>query len=199
MNVQLLRRRFTAEEYHRMARAGVFSEDDRVELLEGEIVKMTPIGSRHAACVSRLTHLFTSTVGQRAIVWLQNPVRLGPDSEPQPDLALLRSRTDFYAPAHPGPDDVLLLIEVAETAEYDRTVKIPLYARAGIPTVWVVELSTEQIEVYTEPSPEGYRGVRRLQRGQVISLEAFPGVGVAVDTILGHLARPDHPAEGEAR
>lgn len=186
MNVQLLRRRFTAEEYHRMARAGVFSEDDRVELIEGEIIEMTPIGSRHAACVRRLDHLFTSRLGQQVTVSVQNPLHLGPHSEPQPDLALLRQRTDFYAEAHPGPDDVLLVIEVAETsAEYDRTVKIPLYARAGIPTVWVVELSTEQIEVYTEPSPEGYRAVRRFQRGQAIPFEAFPGVGVTVAAILG--------------
>lgn len=186
MTVQLLRRRFTVEEYHRMAEAGVFSEDDRVELIQGEIVMMTPIGSRHASCVGRLAHIFFSAVGQRAIVWVQNPVRLGLDSEPQPDLALLRPRPDFYAQAHPGPADVWLVVEVADTsADFDRTVKLPLYARAGIPTAWLVDLSTESVEVYTEPTPEGYRSVRRNQRGQAISLEAFPDISLAVDAVLG--------------
>lgn len=186
MSVQLLRRRFTVEEYHRMARAGIFSEDDRMELIEGEIVMMAPIGSRHASCVGRLTHLLASTVGQQAIVWVQNPIRLGPDSEPQPDVALLRPRPDFYAEAHPGPEDVLLVIEVAETsADSDRSVKIPLYARAGIQSAWIVDLSTGGIEAYAEPMPDGYRRFRRIQRGQTISLGAFPEVTLAVDTILG--------------
>lgn len=136
MSVQLLRRSFTVEEYHRMAEAGILREDDRVELLEGEIVEMTPIGSRHAACVDRLNQLGVRGVGPRAIVRVQSPVRLGERSEPQPDLTLLRARPDFYAHAHPGPADVLLIIEVAEaSADADRTVKMPLYARAAIPEV----------------------------------------------------------------
>lgn len=186
MNVQLLRRRFTAEEYHRMARAGVFSEDDRVELIEGEIIEMTPIGARHAACVRRLDHLFTSRLGQQVTVSVQNPLHLGPHSEPQPDLALLRPRLDFYAQAHPGPADAWLVVEVADTsADFDRTVKIPLYARAGISTVWLIDLSTESIDVHSDPTPEGFRSVQRVQRGQTIPLQAFPDISVPVDTILG--------------
>lgn len=186
MAVQLLRRRFTVEEYHRMAQAGIFSEDDRVELIEGEIVAMTPIGSRHAACVGRLTHIFASIVGERAIVWVQNPLRLGPDSEPQPDLALLRLRADFYAEAHPGPEDVLLVVEVAETsAEYDRTVKLPLYARSGIREVWLVDLATVSVEVCSDPTPGGYQRVRSIRRGERLSLGAFPPMELAADDLLG--------------
>lgn len=186
MPVSLLRRQFTVEEYHRMAQAGVFSEDDRVELIQGEIVMMTPIGSRHASCVGRLTHLLVSRVGDRAVVWVQNPIRLGPDSEVQPDLALLRPRSDFYRHAHPGPEDVLLIIEIADTTVgSDRSVKIPLYARAGIPAVWLIDLSSECIEVYTEPTPNGWGDVRRFERGNSISLHAFPEITLAVETILG--------------
>lgn len=116
MAVRLLRRSFTVEEYYRMAQAGILTEDDRVELIEGEIIKMTPLGSRHAACVDRLTQLFSARIRGQAIVRVQNPIRLSERSEPQPDLALLRFRPDFYATAHPGPQDVLMVVEVAETS-----------------------------------------------------------------------------------
>jgi Uma2 family endonuclease len=185
MAVQLLKHKFTVEEYHKMAEAGVFSEDDHVELLEGEIVKMTPIGSRHAACVARLTALFSKLQG-KAIVWIQNPIRLDEHSEPQPDLALLRPRADFYAQIHPGPEEVLLLIEVAETsAESDRAVKIPLYAEAGIREAWLVNLQEELVEVHRKPSSQGYGEVKQAQRGQRLALEAFPKVDLAVEDILG--------------
>lgn len=185
MSILLLRRRFTVEDYHRMAQVGIFTEDDRVELLEGDIVMMTPIGSRHASCVARLTHLFTSALGQRAIVWVQNPLRLRADSEPQPDLALLRPRADFYATAHPGPEDVWLVVEVAETsADDDRAVKVPLYARSGIPAVWLVDLSSDRVEVYTGPTPEGYRTVQTVDRGHALALDAFPELTIPVDPLL---------------
>ncbi len=135
MTARLLKRLFTIEEYHKMAQAGILTEDDRAELIEGEIVEMAPIGSRHAACVARLTALL-SRVQDRAILWVQNPIRLGEHSEPQPDVALLSLRPDFYAQAHPGPQDVLLLVEVAETSPGDdREVKLFLYARAAISEV----------------------------------------------------------------
>ena len=124
-----------------MGQAGILGEDDRLELLEGEIVEMAPIGSRHQSVVDRLTRLFSNRVGDAAVVRVQGPVRLGDDSEPQPDLLLLRRRADFYATAHPGPEDVLLLVEVPDTStEYDREVKLPLYARHGIAEVWLVGL-----------------------------------------------------------
>src|SRR3990170_251848 len=159
MSVRLLTRRFTVEEYYRMAQAGILSENDRVELIEGAIVEMAAIGSRHAACVGRLTAVF-SAAQTGGIAWVQNPIRLGRHSEPQPDLALLRPRPDFYAQAHPGPEDVLLVVEVADTSvESDRGVKVPLYARAGIAAAWLVDLAGERLIVHAAPAPEGYRAV----------------------------------------
>ena len=186
MSVQLLRRSFTVEEYYRMARVGILTEDDRVELIEGEIIKMTPVGSRHAACVDRLTHLFSASVRGQAIVRVQNPVRLSERSEPQPDLALLRFRPDFYASSHPGPQDVLLVIEVAETSlELDREIKLPLYARSGIAEAWLVDLAGQQLEVCLRPTPRGYEEVRRVGRGARVRSQAFPDLDLGVDEILG--------------
>ncbi|WP_376790048.1 Uma2 family endonuclease [Thermoflexus sp.] len=186
MSVQVQRRLFTVEEYHRMAEVGILSEDDRVELIEGELIAMSPIGSRHAACVKRLVRLLDRAVGERAIVSAQDPIRLGRHSEPQPDVALLRYRPDFYASAHPGPEDVLLIVEVAETsADYDRTVKIPLYARHGIPEAWLVDLTEAHVEIYRQPSPQGYRELHIVHRGETISPALIPGLTVGIDEILG--------------
>ncbi|MBI2917808.1 MAG: Uma2 family endonuclease [Chloroflexi bacterium] len=186
MAVSLVRRRFTADEYHRMAQAGVLTEDDRVELLEGEIVEMTPKGTRHAACVRRLDHLLSAAARGNTSISVQNPIRLAEHSEPQPDLALLRPRADFYADAHPGPEDILLVVEVADaTADYDRTVKVPLYARAGIAEVWLVDLAGGQVEVYRSPSTEGYREMRGTRRGEALTPQALPGTKLHVDEVLG--------------
>jgi hypothetical protein len=186
MAVQLLKRRFTVADYHRMAAAGILSEDDRVELIEGEIVAMSPIGSRHAACVMRLTELLSPQVVGRAHVNVQNPIRLGEHSEPQPDLALLRRRQDFYASSHPGPEDVLLIIEVADqSAAVDREVKVPLYARFGVPEVWLVDLVSERVEVYREPGAGGYAQKLTLARGEVVSPKAFSELRLAVADVLG--------------
>lgn len=186
MVVQVAKRLFTVDEYYQMAQAGILSEDDRVELIEGEIVEMTPIGSRHAACADRLNQFFSERVRGRAIIRVQNPIRLSEYSEPQPDLALLQPRSDFYAQAHPEPENVLLVVEVAETsADSDRSVKVPLYARAGVPEVWLVDLAGECIESYRKPSPKGYGEVRRMWRGEHFSPQAFPDVKLAVDDVLG--------------
>lgn len=186
MPVRLLTRRFTVDEYHRMAQAGVLSEDDRVELIEGAVVEMAAIGSRHAGCVNRLLRLIHPRAVERAVVSAQNPVRLNQYSEPQPDLSILRPRADFYTSGHPGPDDVLLLIEVAETsAEADREVKVPLYARAGIKEVWLVDLEGDVIEVHRRPSAEGSPEARRVCRGEDLSPEAFPDLVLAAEAILG--------------
>lgn len=179
------RRLFTVDEFVRMAQADVFRPDDRLELLEGEILQMTPIGSAHAACVARLTHIF-SRLADRAVLFVQNPVRLSERSLPQPDLALLRPREDFYAAAHPGPSDVLLLVEVADTTlAYDRDVKVPLYAQAGIAEVWVVDLEGRVVWVYREPGAGGYGWVRRFGPGERLDLAAFPDFGVAAKEVLG--------------
>jgi len=186
MAVEALRRRFTVDEYHRMGEAGIFTEGDRVELVDGEILGMTPIGSLHAACVDRLNRLLVLSAGEQASVRVQSPISLGPDSEPQPDLTLLRPRHDFYASAHPRPGDVLLVVEVADTTlAFDRAVKVPLYARTGIPEVWVVDLPGEAVEVYRRPASGRYAEFRRFVRGKQIVLETFPDLTVAVNDVLG--------------
>lgn len=168
-----------------MAEAGILHEDDRVELIEGEIVQMTPIGRRHAACVAELNRLLVPAVGQRALLWPQNPITLPNDTEPQPDIVLLRPRADRYLHDDAHPEDVLLLIEVADTSQqYDRLVKVPLYGRSGVPEVWIVDLPSEVIEVYRDPTPSGYAQARRAARGGAISPVAFPDIVLSVDTIL---------------
>ena len=186
MAVQVLRHRFTVEDYHRMGEAGILSADHRVELIDGEIVVMTPIGSPHAGEVNRLNRLFVVRLGDRAVVTVQNPVVFPPDSEPQPDLAILRPRPDFYGRLHPRPEDVLLIIEVGDTSlGYDRTVKAPLYARAGIPELWIIDLEGECVEVYRQPAAGAYQQVQRFPRGQSVAPQAFPDLRLAVDGILG--------------
>lgn len=186
MSVELLRRKFTVKQYHQMAQSGILKEDDRVELLRGEIVEMSPIGRRHAACVNRLNALFNKRLTDLVIVAVQNPVELDDNSEPQPDIALLRLRDDFYEAGHPQVEDVLLLVEVADTTiEFDREVKIPLYAEAGISEVWVVDINGQYLEVYLQPSLKGYQIIQKYYRGQSLTIQAFPDVSFTVDEVLG--------------
>jgi hypothetical protein len=169
-----------------MATTGIFGEDDRVELIDGEIVTMTPIGSRHAGAVNRLLNLFLPLqAAQTTQLSIQNPIRLSEHSEPQPDLALLRSRLDFYASSHPRPQDVFLIVEVAETsAGSDRQIKLPLYAKAGIPEVWLIDLMAEQIEVFRDPGPTGYQITTTLLKGDIVVPLAFPTLTLPIDAIL---------------
>ena len=186
MATQVIRRRFTVNEYYLMAQAGILHEDDRVELLEGEIVEMAAIGSRHAACVKRLNRILSEGLGGRAIVGIQDPVRLGEHSEPQPDLTLLRPRPDFYSESHPESADVMLLVEVADTSEdYDREVKMPLYARYGITEAWLVDLSSRSIEIYRDPVPEGYRDIQLAMPGRSIAPQAFPDLELVAEKVFG--------------
>jgi Uma2 family endonuclease len=186
MSVQIARHCFTVAEYERMGAAGIFSADERVELIEGEIVEMSPIGKRHAACVARLTQLLGPPSQGRAILWVQNPVRLNDYSEPQPDVALLRPRADFYEQSLPGPSDVLLVVEVADTTlEYDRQIKLPLYARAGIPEAWLVNLPEERIEVYSDPAGGEYQTVRSYARGKRLQSHTLAALRVSVSKALG--------------
>jgi Uma2 family endonuclease len=187
MAVTLRRRRFTLDEYHRMGEAGILGEDDRVELIEGEIVEMTPIGSRHASTVARIQHFFSRRLGDRAIVWTQNPLILRAlVSEPQPDVILLAPRTDFYESGHPEPPDVRLLIEVADSSLlYDRRTKIPLYARAGVPEVWLANVDAHGVDLHRRPSSGGYADVRSPDRGAPFSPLAFPDIVVTVADLLG--------------
>jgi len=186
MGGQVAKHLFTTDEFHRMGSAGLFSEDDRVELLEGEIIEMSPIGSRHAGCVAALNGLFRDRLKRAAIVWVQNPVVLGRRSEPQPDLALLRPRKDGYRTQLPEPPDVLLIVEVMDTShEHDRGPKLRAYAAAGIPEVWLVDLVDEGIEVCREPAMHRYRQIARYRRGQRLSPTAFAPRVFRVTEILG--------------
>ena len=186
MSVPLKRYHFNVAEFYRMADAGILTEDDRVELIEGEIIEMSPIGSRHASCVATLTEQLVEKMGDEAFVWAQNPVRLNDFSEPQPDVSLLRRRDDRYRQSHPTPDDVLLLVEVSDTtAAYDKRVKIPLYARAGIIEVWVIDLTQEKIEVYARPVGGSYQQFAEFERGESVASATVHGLTLAVEEIVG--------------
>jgi Uma2 family endonuclease len=172
---------FTVAEYEAMGRAGVLPGGARLELLRGEIVEMTPIGSMHASIVNRLTRLLVSGLGDRAVVAVQNPVVLGDLSEPQPDLAVLRPRADFYAAAHPRPGAVLLVIEVADTTgSWDRRVKRPLYAAAGVPEVWIVDVADRVVEVALEPAGDLYQRVVQAGVDTAVAPAAFPDLSINV-------------------
>lgn len=180
------RHRLSVRDYYRMAEAEILGPDERVELIEGEIVEMAPIGSGHGGTANRLTRRLVMAVGERGVVAVGNPLRLSDDSEPQPDLLVLRPRADDYAGAHPTPPDVLLLIEVADsTLRTDRIVKLPLYARHGIPEVWIVNLPEGIIETYRDPDGEAWRATRRAGRDEVLEPALLPGLRVAVAEVLG--------------
>ena len=181
IEVEIPRRRFTVDEYHRMAEVGIFHPDERVELIEGEIVQMAPIGPRHAGCVINVNRLFVTRLGDRAVVSPQNPVVIQPRSEPQPDLLLLRRRAVSYSREHPTPEDVLLAVEVAETTvRFDRLVKSRLYARAGIAEFWLFLTNEAVVEVYRGPGSDAYTSVTEHRAGQMLSPLAFPDVGFTV-------------------
>ena len=179
------RRRFTVAEYYAMADIGILEENDRIELLDGDLIVMPPIGDWHAASVDRFTNSLPPQLQGRAIVRVQNPTRLNDNSEPQPDIMLLRWRDDFYQGGHPGPADVLLLIEVSDTSvDYDRSAKLSAYARAHIPEVWIVTRQDRRIETYTEPIESEYSSVRYTGPGENISPQAFPDVVLEVDRLI---------------
>src|SRR5689334_19826107 len=185
MAVEVKRWALTVDDYIRMLAAGILTEDDRVELIEGEIIQMSPIGDRHAACVKKGNALFNRLVGQQAIVSVQDPIRLDNYSEPQPDLALLELRQDYYAQAKPTPADVLLIVEVADSSiDYDRRIKVPLYARAAIPIVWLVDLNADAIEIYSQPANGAYQALQTVGRGDRLTLEPLPNLILMADDIL---------------
>jgi Uma2 family endonuclease len=184
--VQITRYSFTVADYQLMGQVGIFSEDDRVELVCGEIVKLSPIGEPHAACVGRLTQTLILLLRRSAIVWVQNPIVLDDYSEPQPDVAVLKPRADFYGQAHPRPEDVLLVIEVSDTTlGYDRSIKVPIYARSGIPETWIVNLPEEHIEVYADPAGGIYQTVKSYACGEEVQSHTLASLRLPVSQILG--------------
>jgi Uma2 family endonuclease len=185
-NPWVTRRKFDVGEYYRLAEAGILREDDRVELIEGEIVQMVPIGSGHSGTVNRLNYALLRAAGDRAVVTVQNPLRLSDTSEPIPDFLVLRPRPDFYADSHPTAADVLVLIEVAQSSlRYDRGVKLPLYARHGVPEVWIVDLAGRVVEVHRKPGAEAYAESTIHAPGAMLEPALLPGLRVAVADILG--------------
>jgi Uma2 family endonuclease len=181
----LRRHRLSVNDYYRMAAAGILHEDSRVELIEGEIIDMTPIGKSHGGTVKYLTRILTETLGRKAIISVQDPVRLGDFSEPQPDLMALRPRQDFYRTAHPRTGDVLLLIEVADTTlRYDREVKMPLYARYGVVEAWLVDLENRRLEIFRDPSHQGYRGIRPAANLVRVPVLALPEIGLNLSDLF---------------
>ncbi|MCG6942455.1 MAG: Uma2 family endonuclease [Thiohalocapsa sp.] len=170
------RYRFSVEEYLRMGEAGILTEDDRVELIDGEIIDMPPIGIPHSGAVNRVANLFSRLLGDQVILSVQNPIRIGDFSLPQPDIALLRPRDDFYASAYPVPNDILLLVEVAESSvRYDREKKLPLYAAAGVQESWLVDIPAGKLSMYREPSAEGYQTVAEANDLSQVTVAALPG------------------------
>ncbi len=183
--VECARRLFTRKDYHRMGEAGILKPTERVELIRGEIIEMSPIGPRHIAFVNNLTQLLVTRLRGRAIVSVQNPVALEEDTEPAPDLTVLRRRRPPYKEAEPATPDVLLLIEVGDTSlTYDRGTKLRLYAEAGIPEYWVVDASAEAVEIHRRPGAGGYAEARRLTGRAAVSPQAFPDIAVPLAEIF---------------
>ena len=179
------RYRFTVGDFARMGEAGIFTEDDRVELIDGEILEMTPIGPLHAWIVDRLNELIVTRLAGRVHVRIQNPVRLGDHTEPQPDLVVAR-RSGAYAERHPDPDDILLVVEVADSSlRYDRLEKVPRYGSSGIPETWLVDAEARTVTVYTGPGSEGYAQQHVRRRGDTLAATSVPELGFPVDAVFG--------------
>lgn len=180
----LPRRALSVNDFQRMGEVGLFRPDERVELIRGDLISMSPIGARHANAVNVLTRLLTLGVGTEGVVSIQNPLVLLPDSELQPDLMVLGPQC-WGRSVLPSASDVLLLIEVADaTLAYDRKVKLPLYAKHGVPEVWLVDLGSSQVTRYLNPSPKGYRSALESARGDVISPSQFPAARVSLIEIF---------------
>ena len=189
-------RKFTVAEYYRMAEIGILRPEERVELIEGEIIVMAPIGPGHAGSVGFTTDFIIRRLGERFMVRSQNPVHLDDGSEPQPDIAIILRRRESYYTAHPTPEDILLVIEVADTfLEYDREVKAHLYGRAGVPETWVKNLPEDCIERFTEPGPDGYSQHTVHHRGETLTPVSLPDLVLPVDELLPPMQTEEEPEE----
>jgi len=181
------RHKLDVDDYYRMADAGILRDGDRVELIDGELIDMAPIGQGHAAIVNGLTRALVIACGDKAIVSPQNPVRLNRLNEPQPDFAVFRPRADFYATGErPNPSDVLLLVEVADSSlRFDRTIKLPLYARAGIAEFWIVDLKRRVLDAYRRPAGSEYAEMTTHRPGDQLALAIAPEITVRLDLVFG--------------
>jgi Uma2 family endonuclease len=185
MALEISRRLFNVHEYHRMVDAGILCEDDRVELIRGEILEMSPIGPRHSAAVLRANNNVLRLAGDRAIVGVQGSIRLDEYDEPQPDIYLLRPKEDFYASGHAGPADIFLIVEMADSSlEYDRTVKMQLYAETGVPEYWIADIRNDCVIAYSDRERDTYRTVRVFARGNTLTPLLLPDCSIPVDVLL---------------
>jgi Uma2 family endonuclease len=179
------RKRFSVEEYERMVDAGILDQRERVELIDGAVVTMSPIGPRHSACVSSANQTLVLAAGTSVIVQPQGSVRLDRFNEPQPDLMLLKPRSDFYASYHPGPSEVLLVIEVADSSlRYDREIKAPLYATWGVYEYWLADLNANLLLCFSSPVDGVYTATSTRRRGESVAPQLLRSCVVPVDAFL---------------
>ena len=183
--INLKRRRFSVDEYHQLAEVGILSEQDKVELIHGEIIEMSPIGPKHSGNLDRLSQFLTLFFRDAAIVRVQSPVQLGSDSEPEPDLSVLKARNDFYTTSHPQAADILLVVEFFDSSlNYDQNVKLPLYAIHNIPEAWIIDLQEDRVLVFQDPKGEAYLSIHTYQRGDSIA-SSIQNLEISVDELLG--------------
>ncbi len=168
MNVQVNHRLLTNTEYHKMIAAGILHEDEHLELIQGKLIQMSPIGAKHAACLRHVDKLLNSIVSEQVLISTQNPIVLGDGTEPEPDIALLKMREDFYARAHPTPKDIYFLIEIADySLDYDRQIKVPIYAKTGIAQVWIIDVNDPKIIVHDNPLLGSYQNTKTYTHGNL--------------------------------
>ena len=183
---------FTADEFEHMYEVGILQEEGRFELIRGEVIEMPRAQPPHSGSVDRLNHVFSLKLGGAAIVRVQNAYRIDRYSEPMPDISLLKPRSDFYTKAHPGAEDVLLLVEVSHTTvSYDKTVKAPLYAESGAPEYWQLDVKKDVLIVRTDPQDGEYQNVRIFRRGENVTIGKLPAFSFSLDEILGSPSSPE--------
>lgn len=186
MQAEVTKKLFTVDEYYRMVEAGILSERDRVELIEGEIIEMSPFGHRHVVCVDRATHILNTALNRRALITVQNPLRLNRYNEPQPDVVVMKWRDDYYASKLHTPEDTLFVLEVSDTSlRYDTKIKLPIYAEAGVLELWIQNLQENVLLVCRDPAGRKYNTRLTLSRGETISPLAFPDVSFRIEDLLG--------------
>ncbi|MBF2056935.1 MAG: Uma2 family endonuclease [Cyanobacterium sp. T60_A2020_053] len=179
------KRKFDLEEYHSLINVGIFHEDSNIELINGELFEMSPVGFRHASCVKKLNYLFAQKLPKEVIIGVQDPIKLNDKSEPQPDVILLKPRDDFYVTQHPTPEDIYLLIEVADSSiDYDRNIKLPAYAENKIMEVWLIDLNNSLLEKYTSPKYNYYQKMEKLSVEDTIFVDNFPSLKIAINEVL---------------
>lgn len=185
-DVLFRRHKINAARYYQMAETGVLGPADRVELIEGELIEMAPIGDDHAATVDELNEVLVLACQERAIVAVQNPIRADSMSVPEPDFAICRLRADRYRGGRPGPEDIFAVIEVSDSSlRFDRTVKLKLYARTGVPEYWIVDLKRRVVEVFRQPDAEGYRALQTFGPQDTVALAMVPDIRISLARVFG--------------